>query len=177
MKTPILYILFLWVIFGCQSRASEEVTTYTSEDSHIAVSKASTVFWLNKLKTDLLNEYQQQDSYEGKARVVTKYERRLRKQLDGPLNNILDSITVRVDHIDTSIQSIYYIRFRNAMATYTYSVASKDLRRNSKTRRLVSSLQEGADATVNFKVQSLKINDPTGPLSTFEIEAIPLPLK
>jgi hypothetical protein len=177
LKTRIPYILFAWLVYGCQSKASEDVVTHISEDSHIASAVPTTISWMNKMKNDLLQEYERQENYEAKSRVLKSYEQKMKKKIQHSFNNILDSIPVRVDDIDTTIKTIYYIRFSDAVANYSYSTSSGELKNNRKTLKLVQNLQEGAAATISFKVQSLKINDPASPLPTFDIEGIPMPLK
>lgn len=179
LKAQILTIVFVWFLLSCQSKASEEPFTpdANSEESYREANASKTTKWLSKMKASLLEEYQAKKSFEAKNSVLEKYEMQMRRHIQASFHNVLDSVTVRVDDIDSTIKPIYYIHFSDSLADYSYSLPLQKLKTNPNTFRLIRKLHEGAITTIKLQVQSIKLNDPKGPLAIFEMEAIPLPLK
>lgn len=167
-------------MFGCQSTGSEEPLSYISEqnyaaadDEYASASKAAN--WLSKVKADLLTEYKEAVTYQQKNRILEKYERLMQKRIQTSFHGVLNNLDVRVDDIDASIKSLVYTRFTDSLCDYSSSIPLSYLKANPKTYRFIQKLQEGATTRTNFKVKSIKVNDPTGPLASFELEAIPMP--
>ncbi len=174
----------MWPVYRFQTKASEEAVVVASTDSDTTLSStlstthpSRTASWLSKMQNSLVKQYNQQENYEAKSRVLKRFEQTMEKTLQTSFHNTLESMAVRVDAVDTTIKSLYYIRFSDSLADYSYSTSFQNLKRNAQTYKLLRNLKEGSTTTINFYVRSLKINDPTGPLATFEMEAVPLPLK
>lgn len=183
MKTQLLSIFCIVLIYSCHPRANGEIFMHSSENAYAATkapkktSSSKTATWLSKMKTGLLEEWREADSYETKNRILQRYERKMQNHIQHSFHSVLADMPVRVDDIDSTIRSLVYTRFDDSLASYAHSFTVPYLKSNKKTYQFLRQLKEGSSTTVSFRVKSIKVNDPTGPLATFEMEALPMPVK
>lgn len=168
------FIIFLLV--ACQSKKSTDSSIQTNTldstskpDVLVEAAKASSsMTWLQHQKTILDSQYNSIKDFEKRLEFLKVFERQMSDYLDKK-NRILDSVSVDVEKIDSMMPSIINIHLSNPLVEYFQSTSTDDSNNRATINKVLKKLNSNSPALVHFKVESIKVNDPTIPLAPFEI--------
>lgn len=171
---PRYFILFL--LLACQSKKSPETSIQTNtsdstskQDFFVKTAKeSSSMAWLQKQKAVLDSQYNSITDFEKRLEFLKAFERQMSDYLDKK-NRILDSVSVDVEKIDSMMPSIINIHLSNPLVEYFQSTGTDDSNNRATINKVLKKLNGNSPALVHFKVESIKVNDPTIPLAPFEI--------
>lgn len=178
------FIFFCSIVFiSCTSETATEASSSeeATPSAQMTISKTNTppkesetMAWLASLKKNLELDYAKAKDIEEKIKTLKEYEEKMKTYLKSK-NDVLDSVIVRVETIDSNMQSQLYVHLSNSYIDYATSYTLDDSASKKTVSNLIKNLHTGGTSTVHFSVETVKVNDPTSFLTPFEIEGRLMP--